>query len=101
MVGNPIVCQTTSVEPFLRRAVQRAGWLENVINGYAMFHVKFDVSDINVQVKAGQYYNHFPDNRELCTKGGLTKNLWTQCSMESLHQISNFFPRSYDLSDVK
>ena len=42
-----------------------------------MFHVKFDVSDINVSVKPNQLYNHFSDNRELTTKGGLTKNLWT------------------------
>ena len=42
-----------------------------------MFHVKFDVSDIDVKVEPNQYYNHFSDNREICTKGGLTKNLWT------------------------
>ena len=49
--GNPIVCQTLSVEPYIRRAVQRAGWIENLIRGYRMFHVKFDVSDIDVKVE--------------------------------------------------
>jgi hypothetical protein len=48
------------------------------------FHVKFDISDIEIKVKANYLYNHFPDNRQLTTKAGLCKNLFSLSSNESL-----------------
>ena len=65
------------------------------------FHIKFDVSDLGVKIKTNQLYNHFPDNRELTTKAGLCKNLWSLCPHESTLQVSHFFPRCYDLSDTR
>ena len=63
--------------------------------------MKFDVADVDVKLKPYQFYNHFADNRELTTKAGLCKNLWTNSSDQSILQISSFFPRCYDLSDAK
>lgn len=45
----PIICQTISVQPFIRRAVQKMGWQETTSEN--KFHVKFDVADIDVKVK--------------------------------------------------
>ena len=50
-------------------------------------------------MRGNQWYNHFPNNRELTTKAGLCKNLWTFCMLDYELQIQNFFPRCYDLSD--
>jgi tubulin monoglycylase TTLL3/8 len=52
-------------------------------------------------MRGNQWYNHFPNNRELTTKSGLCKNLWTFCMLDYELQIQNFFPRCYDLSDQK
>lgn len=52
-------------------------------------------------MKAQQWYNHFPNNRELTTKAGLCKNLWSFCLLDYELQVQNFFPRCYDLSDQK
>jgi hypothetical protein len=77
------------------------GWIENITKNN-LFHVKFDISDIaQEKVSAKQMYNHFPDNRELTTKAGLCKNLWYNCSYESQLNVSEFFPRCYDISDAK
>lgn len=63
-LGNPIVCQAISVEPYIKRAINRMGWKENCAKDNDNFHVKFDVADIqNLKLKPGQLYNHFPDNR--------------------------------------
>ena len=61
--GNPIICHCVSVEPYIRRAINAIGWRENKQPGSTSFHIKFDVSDIDVKVKPSQFYNHFPDNR--------------------------------------
>lgn len=39
------------------------GWQENNKAECQKFHVKFDVSDIDIKVKPTQFYNHFPENR--------------------------------------
>jgi hypothetical protein len=73
------------VQPFLRRAIKKIGnWHENQNN----FHVLFDTADIDCKVKANQFYNHFPENREFTTKAGLCKNLWTLSFQESQLRIS-------------
>jgi hypothetical protein len=76
------------------------GWVEALPNS-SKFHVKFDVSDLDEKVKPHQYYNHFSDNREITTKAGICKNLWTLCSHEASLGVGKFFPRCYDLSDHK
>jgi hypothetical protein len=97
--GNPIICHCVSVEPYIRRAINAIGWRENKQPGSTSFHIKFDVSDIDVKVKPSQFYNHFPDNRHLTTKVGLCKNLCFQTPYENLLEIQSFFPRCFDLSD--
>ena len=77
------------------------GWQDNINSDTTKFHVKFDVSDIDIKVNSNQLYNHFPDNREITTKAGLCKNLWNLCPYESQLQVSHVFPRCFDLSDVK
>lgn len=59
------------------------------------------MADINTKIKPHQFYNHYPDNREITTKAGLCKNLWTNCSHETELRTSEFFPRCYDLADSK
>ena len=49
-------------------------------------------------LKPGQLFNHFPNNRELTTKAGLCKNI--KISAVSGIAVDTFFPRCYDLSDV-
>lgn len=55
-------------------------------------------------------FNHFPNNSELTTKAGLMKNLYCKASFSQLIFIENteagthvdsFYPRSFDLSDLK
>lgn len=99
--GTKIICQTISVQPFMRRAVQKMDWQESLFEKDTRFHIKFDVADIDVKVKPNQIYNHFPGNRELTTKAGLAKNLWFNCQYETQLKISEIFPRCYDLSDTK
>lgn len=72
-----IYCSIDSVENYIRRAVNKIGWMEPSSRKSEEFHIKFDVADVDVKTKPHQFYNHFPDNRELTTKAGLCKNLWT------------------------
>ena len=63
--------------------------------------MRFNISDLEGSSKdlnPKQFYNHFPQNRELVTKMGLCKNLWFNCFNEQEHRISHLFPRCYDLS---
>jgi hypothetical protein len=107
----------------LRKAVRKLGWIEtqnpeqlqlhnkgSQLAGHQLghpslanhFHVRFNLADLEgtaTDVKQNQLYNHFPQNRELTTKGGLCKNLWHNCTQEGEMQVSTFFPRCYDLSD--
>ena len=56
---------------------------ESIADSVGCDFIKFDVADIDVKVKHGQVYNHFPGNRELTTKAGLAKNLWFNCQYEN------------------
>lgn len=55
----------------------KLGWVETT--NPSMFHIRFDITDKEGnqnKLRNSQWYNHFPNNRELTTKAGLCKNLW-------------------------
>lgn len=62
----------------MKRAFLRKGWVESTAQYSQTCSVKWEYSDISTSVKTmreTQFYNHFPDGRELTTKQGLNKNL--------------------------
>jgi hypothetical protein len=82
--GESIVCQVVSIEPYMKRCMQKLGWVLSSSNGN-QFNLKYDIADkegtIN-KLHNKQWYNHFPNNRELTTKAGLCKNLWHYCLLD-------------------
>ena len=103
---SKILCQGMTAEPFYRRAMKRLGWslVEQKKGEQIKFHVRLNVEDLDGacnDMKPHQFYNHFPGNRQLTTKGGLCRNLWFNCFGEREYQITKFIPRCYDLSDLK
>jgi len=86
----------------MRRAFNSHGWAENTqAHLVSCSSVRWEYSDAATSVKAlrpSQYYNHFPDSRELTTKQGLNKTLnsITQPGID----IYDFYPRTYDLAEV-
>ena len=68
-----------------------------------IFTVKWEYSDSSKDVykllNSNQFYNHFPDSRELTTKQGLNTNL-QNITLPGV-DIYNFYPRCYDLSDQR
>ncbi|CDW71356.1 tubulin-tyrosine ligase family protein [Stylonychia lemnae] len=79
-MGDQIVCLVKTNENHLRRGMERRGWFENRILTSCMFDIKFEVQDQQADYTAlrpHQLFNHFPNNTELTTKSGLTKNLYT------------------------
>ncbi|CDW84976.1 protein monoglycylase ttll8 [Stylonychia lemnae] len=99
---DSIICQAISVEPYLKRNMLKLGWIDTTNS--SMFHIRFDITDKEGnqnKLRNSQWYNHFPNNREITTKAGLCKNLWQQCPYDYELQVSKFFPRCYDLSDQK
>ena len=82
--------------------MHKLGWIE--VPQTAKCHIRFSISDLEgstLDLKPSQFYNHHPSNREITTKAGLCKNLWQGCFDEHQLQISSFFPRCYDLADLK
>ena len=79
------------------------GWVQNAGHGSHLFNVKWEYSDSNQDVykvlRSNQFYNHFPDSRELTTKQGLNQNLHN-LTMPGV-DIYSFYPRCYDLSDSR
>ena len=67
------------MEPYIRRAIAKMGWED--LSDKKEAHVKFDVLDIEQIKKERQFYNHFPDNRQITTKAGLCRNM-QQTSLE-------------------
>ena len=71
----------------MKRCMQKLGWNLSIPGGppTAIFHMKYDIADkegtIN-KMQNKQWYNHFPNNRELTTKAGLCKNLWHYCLLD-------------------
>lgn len=85
----------------MKRAFFRKGWCEHTSAQFVhTCSVKWEYSDAATSVKTlrpSQFYNHFPDSRDLTTKQGLNKtlNAITQPGVD----IFDFYPRSYDLSE--
>ena len=50
-------------------------------------------------MKPHQFFNHFPDTRELTTKQGLNKNLYAITTPGV--DVASFYPRCFDLSDSR
>lgn len=99
---DKIVFILNSRDPYLRRAALKKGWFENPIVNSQFFDLKWDYNDNQPEyntMRPNQFYNHFPDGRELTTKQGLNKNLnnITEYGID----IYKFYPRCYDFSDVK
>lgn len=90
----------TGQHDFIRRALKKRNWYENKLTNSVAFNLKWCYNDCDSDyknLKPGQFYNHFPNNRELTTKSGLAKNLKSITDFNV--NIDNFFPRCYDLSD--
>ena len=85
---------------FLRKVLLAKGWVENTHPSSQAYDLKWTYTDTDQDykfLKSGQFYNHFPGNRELTTKSGLLKNL--RAVVEFGSNIDEFYPRSYDLGD--
>ena len=99
---STIVFAIRSQDKFIKRAAEAKGWVMNsAANNVLMFNVKWEYSETDKDVykllKSNQFYNHFPDSRELTTKQGLNQNLHN-LTLPGV-DIYDFYPRCYDLSD--
>lgn len=87
---------------YIKRAALAKGWIEQQ-SSVLQYRVFWEYNDTNHEVQRAigstLFYNHFPDSRELTTKQGLNKNL--QNMMLPGVDIYDFYPRCYDLSDVR
>ena len=96
-----IVFSFRSKDAFMKRAMLAKGWVASSGHANHLFNVKWEYSDANQDIYTNlsnnQFYNHFPDGRELTTKQGLNKNLHN-VTIPGV-DIFNFYPRCYDLSD--
>ena len=56
----------------MKRAMLAKGWVASSGHANHMFNVKWEYSDANqdiyTNISNNQFYNHFPDTRELTTK---------------------------------
>ena len=85
---------------YLRKTLISRGWVENTHTSSQAFDLRWTFNDCEADYKSlrpGQYFNHFPNNRELTTKSGLHKNL--RQVMDHSTNIDTFYPRTYDLGD--
>lgn len=99
---DKIVFIINSRDTYVKRAALQRGWLENPISNSVFFDLKWDYNDNPSEysnLKPSQFYNHFPDGRELTTKQGLNKNINSITS--HCIDVYQFYPRCYDLSDVR
>eukprot|EP00347_Sterkiella_histriomuscorum_P009991 403339101 len=99
---DKIVFLFNSRDLFLKRTAIKRGWFENPIMNSHFFDVKWDYIDNQGEfnnLKPNQFYNHFPDGREITTKQGLNKNI-NNLSEYGI-DIYKFYPRCYDFSDLK
>ena len=100
LAENSKIFIITGQHDFMRRSLKKRGWVENKNSNSQAFHLKWCISDCEYDyknLKQGQIYNHFLNNRELTTKSGIAKNLRniTDCKIN----VDKFFPRCYDLGD--
>lgn len=106
-IPDMIVFQNNARDNFFKLAAERKAlkeglWVQNYIQASYFYRVKWDYGDNNFDYKKQQphqFFNHFPDTRELTTKQGLNKNL--NSITEPGTDISAFYPRCYDLSISK
>jgi Tubulin-tyrosine ligase family/IQ calmodulin-binding motif len=86
---------------YLRKVLISKGWVENTHTTSQAYDLKWSYNDSDQDykyLKAGQFFNHFPNNRELTTKSGLHKNLRGVTDYGT--NIDEFYPRTYDLGDT-
>ena len=103
-VNDKIVFQSNGRDTYFKRAAQRKQrkegiWVENPTMSSYFFTVKWDYGDSHFhhdKVKPHQFFNHYPDTRELTTKQGLNKHL-NQITTPGV-DVSSFYPRCFDLS---
>jgi len=87
--------------PDFARAMERRGWLRNRDPESPFFDLKWTLQARDIdhsRLKDDQVTNHFQKNREITTKVGLGNNLKT-CKWITDHDMDEFFPRCFDLSD--
>lgn len=90
-----------SQDDHIRRALVGRGWTENYNATSTSCHLKWTYSDTDADYKdlrPGQLFNHFLNNRSLTTKSGLCRALRGVCTYGT--NTEAFFPRCYDLGDL-
>jgi hypothetical protein len=90
-----------SKDDHIRRALLSRGWVENSNSNSGAFHLKWAYSDTDAdykELRPGQFFNHFANNRSLTTKSGLCRALRGVCTYGI--NTDSFFPRCYDLGDL-
>lgn len=90
-----------SQDDHIRRALLSRGWAENSNTNSSAFSLKWTYTDSDAdykELRPGQLFNHFFNNRSLTTKSGLCKALRRVCTYGV--NTDSFFPRCYDLGDL-
>ncbi|CAD8173431.1 unnamed protein product [Paramecium pentaurelia] len=98
-IATKVFC-FNSQDEYIRRCLQRHGWLETPCN-QQIFDLKWVYTDNPDDFKTlldGQFYNHFSNTKELTTKSCLLTNFKNQC--EYGYDTSTFFPRAFDLGNA-
>ncbi|CAK66090.1 unnamed protein product (macronuclear) [Paramecium tetraurelia] len=98
-IATKVFC-FNSQDEYVRRCLQRHGWLETPCN-QQIFDLKWVYNDTPDDFKTlvdGQFYNHFSNTKELTTKSCLLANFKNQC--EYGYDTSTFFPRAFDLGNA-
>ena len=88
-----------SQDDYIRRILTHWGWVENKILDSPFYHLKWTYIDTVNDHKTvqGQILNHFKNNQELTSKGGLMKNMRNYAGFDL--KLEEFVPRSYDLGN--
>ncbi|CAD8123274.1 unnamed protein product [Paramecium sonneborni] len=98
-IATKVFC-FNSQDEYIRRCLQRHGWLETPSN-QQIFDLKWVYTENTDDFKTlldGQFYNHFSNTKELTTKSCLLANFKNQC--EYGYDTSTFFPRAFDLGNA-
>ena len=87
-----------SQDDYIKRILVHWGWVENRILDSPFYHLKWTYMDANADHRTinGQILNHFKNNQELTSKGGLMKNMKNYVGFDL--KVDEFLPRSYDLA---
>lgn len=66
-----------SQDDYIKRVLMHWGWVENKIIDSPFYHLKWIYIDTPNDHKnvLGQIFNHFKNNQEMTSKGGLIKNM--------------------------